>query len=303
MFNHKIYSFIISFMMMVLLTNCTSLYSGRWYDSELNTVSLWYKDKYINIQNPPPQKPVAKKIPLKDVVVVHKGDSYYGIARRHNVSMRDLIEANFAHFPYQLEEGQQLILPNAQKYVILSGDTVYSISRRHEVSMDVLVRLNHLQDPYILSIGQTIKIPHGQYKKLSKIYEKLARIVPHVKTKFITPVQGEMISRYGLQSNGAHNDGINIAIPVGTSVKASEKGVVVYAGSDLEGYGKLLLIKHAHGYLTAYAHIRDFLVKPNDSVTRGEIIAKSGQSGHVSKPQLHFEIRQGRHTIDPLKFI
>ena len=99
------------------------------------------------------------------------------------------------------------------------------------------------------------------------------------------------------------NDGINISVPEGTQVKAAESGVVAYAGSELKGYGNLVLIRHPNGFVTAYAHNGDITVKRGDQVTRGQTIAKSGQSGNVSSPQLHFELRKGSTPVDPTNYL
>ena len=109
-----------------------------------------------------------------------------------------------------------------------------------------------------------------------------------------------MISAYGPNNNGQHNDGINIALPENTPVKAAEEGVVAYAGSELKGYGNLVLVRHPNGYVTAYAHAKELLVKRGDQVKRGQVIARSGQSGNVNAPQLHFEIRKGATPVDPM---
>ncbi|MEA2933463.1 MAG: hypothetical protein QOD74_109 [Variibacter sp.] len=116
---------------------------------------------------------------------------------------------------------------------------------------------------------------------------------------FRWPVRGRVIAGYGAKTNGQQNDGINIAVPEGTSVKASEDGVVAYAGNELKGYGNLVLVKHSNGFVTAYAHASEVTVKRGDTVKRGQIIAKAGQTGSVSSPQLHFEIRKGSSPVDP----
>ena len=108
-----------------------------------------------------------------------------------------------------------------------------------------------------------------------------------------------MISRFGPKAGGLHNDGLNIAAPRGTPIRAAENGVVVYAGSELEGFGNMVLLKHADGYVTAYAHAADVLVDRGDTVRRGQAIARIGSTGNVDRPQLHFEIRKGRRAIDP----
>ena len=120
---------------------------------------------------------------------------------------------------------------------------------------------------------------------------------------FRWPVRGKVITSYGAKTNGKSNDGINLAVPEGTPVKAAEDGVVAYSGNELKGYGNLILVRHSNGYVTAYAHASELLVKRGDTIKRGQIIAKSGQSGEVGSPQLHFEIRKGSSPVDPLQFL
>jgi murein DD-endopeptidase MepM/ murein hydrolase activator NlpD len=119
-------------------------------------------------------------------------------------------------------------------------------------------------------------------------------------TEFRWPVRGRVVLNYGPQQGGGKNDGINIAVPAGTPIKAAENGVVAYAGSELKGYGKLVLIRHDGDFVTAYAHNSEIDVKRGDKVTRGQVIGKAGQSGDVTQPQLHFEIRKGSTPIDPM---
>ena len=120
---------------------------------------------------------------------------------------------------------------------------------------------------------------------------------------FRWPVRGRVIAGFGSKANGQQNDGINLAVPEGSAVRAAEDGVVVYAGNELKGYGNVILIRHSNGFVTAYAHASEIMVKRNDKVQRGQIIAKSGQTGTVASPQLHFEIRKGSSAVDPMQFL
>ena len=113
---------------------------------------------------------------------------------------------------------------------------------------------------------------------------------------FRWPAKGRVISGYGTSGN----EGINISVPEGTAVKAAEDGTVAYAGSDVKGYGKLVLVRHSNGYVSAYAHNGELDVRPGEKVKRGQTIAKSGASGNVTSPQLHFEIRKGATPVDPM---
>src|SRR6185503_15132309 len=120
---------------------------------------------------------------------------------------------------------------------------------------------------------------------------------PH--TSFRWPVKGRVIQAFGPKQGGGQNDGINLAVPEGTPIKAAEDGVIAYAGSELKGYGNLVLVRHSNGFVTAYAHASEIMVKRGDAVKRGQVIARSGQTGNVNAPQLHFEIRKGANPVDP----
>jgi len=129
--------------------------------------------------------------------------------------------------------------------------------------------------------------------------ETTASVPADAKPEFRWPARGRIIQGF---RSGA-NDGINIALPEGTSVKAAEAGVVAYAGSELKGYGNLVLIRHPNGYVSAYAHNGAVAVKRGETVKRGQTIAKSGQSGNVASPQLHFELRKGSTPVDPTGYL
>ena len=120
---------------------------------------------------------------------------------------------------------------------------------------------------------------------------------------FLMPVVGRVVSEFGPKPNGLANDGINIAAPRGTPVRAAEGGVVAYAGEAIRGFGRLLLLRHADGYVSAYAHNDRILVARGEAIARGQVIATVGASGGVEAPQLHFEIRQGTRPLDPRRLL
>lgn len=122
-------------------------------------------------------------------------------------------------------------------------------------------------------------------------------------TKLRWPVAGKVVSAFGPRPDGTHNDGVNVAAPLGTDVHAAESGVVAYAGDELKGYGNLVLIRHDNGWVTAYAHADEIMVKRGDRIKRGQVIAKAGRTGQVDQPQVHFELRQGQKPVDPTPFM
>jgi murein DD-endopeptidase MepM/ murein hydrolase activator NlpD len=120
---------------------------------------------------------------------------------------------------------------------------------------------------------------------------------------FRWPVRGRIVSNFGDALVTGKNDGIDISVPEGTAVKAVENGVVVYSGSELEGLGNLVLIQHANGWVSAYAHNRDIDVKRGDQVLRGQVVARSGKSGNAETPKLHFELRRYSKPVDPVRYL
>ena len=120
---------------------------------------------------------------------------------------------------------------------------------------------------------------------------------------FRWPVKGRVISTFGAKPGGMRNEGINIAVPEGAGVRAADSGVVAYAGNELKGYGNLVLIRHQGGWVTAYAHNKELIVKRGDTVKRGDMIARAGRTGSVESPQLHFELRKGATAVDPIKYL
>jgi murein DD-endopeptidase MepM/ murein hydrolase activator NlpD len=120
---------------------------------------------------------------------------------------------------------------------------------------------------------------------------------------FYWPVHGQLLAGYGAKINGQQNNGINVAVPEDTPVKAADDGVVLYAGNGLKTYGNLLLVRHANGYVTVYAHSKELLVKVGDEIKRGQVIAKSGKTGEVDRPQIHFEIRKASAPVNPMPYL
>ncbi len=251
--------------------------------------------------------------------IVRKGETLYSLSRRYDVPLRTLVAANGLKSPYTLAVGQRLSVPSAQVHTVAKGETGYSISRRYGVTVSALMQENKIRPPYTLAIGQTLRLPGGAAGNTTTVASSSPRVVtstpprgrsvpratppPRSSSGFDWPVSGKLASRYGPKQDGLHNDGINIIARQGTPVKASDAGVVVYASNALQGYGNLLLVKHSGGWITAYAHNERLLVRQGQQVTKGQVIARVGNTGGVSEPQLHFEIRKGRQALDPLRYL
>jgi murein DD-endopeptidase MepM/ murein hydrolase activator NlpD len=259
---------------------------------------------------------------------VQNGDTLYAISRRTGVPVRALIDANNLDPPFTLATGQQLTVPQQRRHVVRAGDTLYSIANRYGVDMSTLAEANNLQSPYTLRVGDSLLLPAAP-EQVAVTGSSPAPPPPPEKPlspgnaasnanaappgplpappprggNFLWPVKGKVIERFGAGPSGTHNDGINIAAPLDTPVHAADAGVVAYAGNELKGYGNLLLIKHAGGWMTAYAHNDAILVKRGDTVSRGQEVAEVGSTGISGPPQLHFEIRKGTKVLDPAQYL
>jgi murein DD-endopeptidase MepM/ murein hydrolase activator NlpD len=388
--------------------------------------------------------------------VVQRGDTAYAVARRFDVPVKAIIDANNLQPPYGVQAGQRLVIPRPRGHLVEAGDTVASVSKRYGVDQSALVRANALQPPYALQPGQRLTLPASvagatqeaaapppmpaplpapaaspavpppravetaalpapatpappnppptaasppitmapvasapppavaaapppaaaapkppadkpataattaspppapaaasapppsaapseppaAEPPASAPPPQLAAIAPpapeaatppalapvepvvaappprdttpvgppppRAGKTFLWPLRGRVIATFGEQGRGLHNDGLNIAAPRGTPIRAAENGVVAYAGNEIRGFGNLLLVRHAGGYVTAYAHADTLLVKRGDTVHRGQTIARVGATGSVTEPQLHFEIREGSQPVDPQRFL
>ena len=309
------------------LTGCSgvALNHGGDYPRVKAQNSPYYREQY-RVQSLSPS-----------YVTVHKGDTVYSLSRRYNVPIRSMIEVNNLKPPFILSKGARLRLPAPSVHIVQKGDTIYSISRRYNVDMSVLTRTNNLYAPYSIYLGQILKLPGSvveptehwvalkntsaktatrksvqktsskSAKSNKRTTRKTAARLPtppeRAKAKFAWPVNGTVMNKFGSAGGGRHNDGINIKVPEGTFVRAAENGVVAYAGNELKGFGNLLLVKHADGWITAYAHNKEFLVKRGDTVKRGQPMAKAGKTGNAKEPQLHFEIRRGTKAVDPMAYL
>lgn len=265
-----------------------------------------------------PRKAVASPAPRRRknpqtfrTHTVVRGETVYGIARANGLEVRNMIGVNRLRAPYTLTVGQELRVPvgAARVHVVRKGDTSYSISRRYGVDLSSLMRLNGLRPPYNLAIGQELRLPAGVGAGNSGNSGGSPRRAavppppPRQGSKFLWPVKGRILSGFGPKPGGQHNDGINIRTTRGAEVRAADAGVVAYAGDELSGYGNLLLLRHAGGWVTAYAHNDRLLVKRGDKVSRGQVIARAGATGGVNEAQLHFEVRKGRAAVDPLRYL
>lgn len=278
----------------------------------------------------PQQTKPAQPRQIPGTLIVQKGDTVYAVSRRTGVSVRDIIDTNQLKAPFHLKAGQRLRLPQSPYHTVQKGDTLYSVSREYRTDVYTLAKVNNLKPPFTLIPGQQLKLPSkNNLTTASKNLKPAARILaqpenkpkaspkpaprlskkaipsppPRSSSRFAWPAQGKILSSFGAKKNGLRNDGINIAAKRGTPIKASENGVVAYSGNELRGFGNMILLKHSGGWITAYAHADQLLVKRGEKIKKGQVIGKVGSSGGVTTPQLHFEIRKGMDPVNPKKHL
>jgi murein DD-endopeptidase MepM/ murein hydrolase activator NlpD len=252
------------------------------------------------VMSAPVSKPVVTAVAAPSVHVVNHGDTLMSIARRNHISAGELARANGLDSSAKLKIGMKLNVPvKASAAVAPVAQPV--VAQAAPVSAPPATKLAAIttDSQQKARLAQTTNVEEAPAAETPAKAAEATGALP----TFRWPVRGKVITGYGAKTNGKSNDGINLAVPEGTPVKAAEDGVVAYSGNELKGYGNLVLVRHSNGYVTAYAHASELLVKRGDTIKRGQIIAKSGQSGEVGSPQLHFEIRKGSNPVDPLQFL
>ncbi len=200
-------------------------------------------------------------------------------------------------------------------HVVQPGETLYRVARLHGVDPDELADLNQIADPTRLGVGRELLLPGDKGRKVATAGTLPGPSRPRAKrkaqaaldtgpapgAKLAWPVLGVLNSRFGPR-DGTRHDGIDVAAPEGTPIRAAADGEVLYAGTQ-RGYGNLVILRHAGGLITVYAHNRENRVREGARVKAGEVIALVGRSGRATGPHLHFEVREGTKPRDPLRFL
>lgn len=245
--------------------------------------------------------------------LVLPGETLSELAEQYRVPMRRLIEVNRVKKPYYIYVGQVLTIPGG---AVPPAGVAMAVAqpatpRRSAVPVPqprpgqppVMVQVAEVM-PERLAASETEAMPAQDEATREATRVAATRSPPPLTGDgFLWPVRGRIVDGFGAKPNGARNDGINIAAQEGAPVMAAENGIVVYAGDSIPGFGRMILIRHAGGFTTAYAHNSALFAKVGSQVERGQVIAHVGSSGAVAGPQLHFEMRMGRKPVDPSKHL
>ncbi len=232
-----------------------------------------------------------------NVHVVQHGETLMSIARRNGVTLTALARANHLQASSKLSVGDRISVPGGNHQVAAVHPSA-TPQAAPQVAQQRVVPLTKVASAGPVQVANVAKeeprVPEAAVKTAEP-----AGAMP----AFRWPVRGRVIAGFGSKPNGTQNDGINLAVPEGTPIKAADDGVVAYAGNELKGYGNLVLIRHSNGFVSAYAHASELMVKRGDTIKRGQVIAHAGQTGNVTSPQLHFEIRKGSTPVDPTQYL
>jgi murein DD-endopeptidase MepM/ murein hydrolase activator NlpD len=257
---------------------------------------------------PPPVIPKRAELPPNAAMhVVEPGETLHSIARLYGKSDWELVKANNIRPNERMHAGERIIIPDAREKEAREKERLRVEAPPPRVTQDIANAESSR------SAWRTTPVEQPPAQKTPKVAEQTPakEIAPPTKAaeslgsqpSFRWPARGPVLAGFGPQPNGTQNDGIDLEMANGTPVKAADDGIVTYAGDELQSYGKLVLIRHGTGYVTAYAHANDILVKKGDLIKRGQIIARSGATGAVKEPELHFEIRKGTTPVDPSQFL
>jgi murein DD-endopeptidase MepM/ murein hydrolase activator NlpD len=273
--------------------------------------------RYVSSSTPQAPQPVAPRMAAapavgENVHVVGPGESLMGIARKNNIALSTLARANNIEPHTQLKVGDRIAIPGGRQAALRPAPTMAAPAMTMPAQAQAVaptIAAPQVAQPRTIPIERQAAAAPPQTARMATqepATTETAASGPDAAgavPSFRWPVHGRVIAAFGAKPNGVQNDGINLAVPEGTPVKAAEDGVVAYAGNELKGYGNLVLIRHANGFVSAYANAKEILVKRGDSIKRGQVIANAGQTGNVTSPQLHFEIRKGSTPVDPTKYL
>lgn len=224
--------------------------------------------------------------------VVKEGETLSGIANRARVPAAVIAAANGLAEPYAVKEGQRLVIPRQRIHVVGTGETGFAIAMRYGVTFENVALANGLEPPYRVHPGQRLIIP---------AVLKAPSPAPPMRSEpyFRPPHDGAVLLGYAVRPDGGGHDGLDYAVTPGDMVRAAASGTVVEAATGAPRFGRLVVIDHGNGWLSAYGHLGRVTVKVGDVVKTGERIGIAGASGDAEGPELHFEIRHNGRKVDP----
>lgn len=273
-----------------------------------------------------PKEKVDVRVPVK-TIKVEKGDTLYSLSRRYAVPVNDLAVMNNLSAPFALRVGDSLRVPDLAERVPVKKDVTPKVepvkvqpktnvkketksqtktkSESKTQTKPVQKTMEKTNQKKVTETKKKVdkKTTKVETKKVAPAKTETPKIAARSSSKFSWPVRGKVLSNFGAKDGGLYNDGINISAAFDSTVSAAENGVVAYAGNEVRGMGNLIIIQHSDGWMTVYAHLNSMSVRRGARVSVGQKIGTVGQTGKVSVPQLHFEIRNGTKAHNPINYL
>ena len=325
--------YIILTLFTVLLTSCSA--SIERFKTVNNDERKNQLNQYSEDQN------ATFKGTYSNYWIVSSGETLEFIAKSTGVPLEDIAYYNSLSHPYKLDDGMRLFIakrkmdkdtdsPAGSKvnienegvsgvddvYYVKSGDTISSIAIKFGIDAKQLIELNQIVNPSLIYVGQELKFAENKLSKSDKMINtvsakeasKAANVIDEVDKstasipQFRWPVLGRVINSYGAEVYGRVNNGVYISAPLGSEIRASERGVVTFVGTE-DYFGDLIIIKHLNNWVSSYAHLDKSNVLIGDKIEKGDIIGTVGASGIIESPQLYFELRRGTIVQNPTDFL
>ncbi|WP_297322722.1 M23 family metallopeptidase [uncultured Bartonella sp.] len=251
--------------------------------------------------------------------IVQSGDTLYSVSRKTGASVESLKSAN-SLTNGAIRVGQSLVIPGGHNSEVASRSATTKPAPATPESAQTIAAAKNLNQsqPATTVVAEPEKTVDNKPATPAadnavakstdttiRQAENVAVVAPQATgiAKMRWPAQGRILSSFGQKEGSSTNDGIDIMAPEGSSVKAAENGVVIYAGDGLKEFGNTVLIRHENNIVTVYGHNSKILVQRGQKVRRGDEIAKSGMSGNAATPRIHFEVRKNSSPVNPIKYL
>ncbi|MEW6443317.1 MAG: M23 family metallopeptidase [bacterium] len=268
---------------------------------------------------------------------VRPGETLWRICYAYKVNMETVCRLNGIENPESIRAGQELFIPGAEKvmngvmHTVHPGETLWRICHVYQADEQAVCQINNIDNPAEVRAGQALFIPGASRvlevplpeertpapgagraaepqrpvqlgSRTGSGHETAGAPIKPRGLDFAWPLKGPVTTWYGVR-DGRKHDGIDIAVPKGTPIRAAEGGKVIYSDNGISGYGNLIIVQHPDGFTTVYAHNRRNLVKVDEPVKKGQVIAEVGATGRADGNHLHFEVRRNVKTVDPMLYL
>ncbi len=269
-------------------------------NQDVNQTSLQAVSGPLRISTEDVVFPASDKI---SVYEVKKGDTLNGIAKLFGVTVNTIVWANDLTSRTAVKGDTLIILPiTGIRHTVKKGETITAIAKKYKADSQDVAIYNGLAVNASLEIGDTVIVPDGEIQVVQPVKPKASNQPRVLNSYTYTAPSGFLVRPIsgGRRSQGVHgHNGVDLAASIGTPVFAAAAGTVIAArnGGYNGGYGSMIIISHANGIQTVYAHLNDIYINQGQSVTQGQTIGEVGNTGKSTGAHLHFEVRGAKNPF------